>query len=166
MIGRQAKVLTPGDLRRLVSRARKNRFPKRDRVMVLLAVRAGLRAREIANLSWGMVLDANGRIASMIEVRDAIAKRGSGRRVPMHPELKKALLELWHCQTTEDYQPDAVIDRSILEGRGHASQQRRQLVHRHLPGLRRPVGGQKYPPAVASPQNQRPPCGLLQSHRR
>ena len=96
MIGRQAKVLTPGDLRRLVSLARKGRFPQRDRVMVLLAVRAGLRAREIANLSWGMVLDANGHITSMIEVRNSIAKRGAGRRVPMHPELKKALLELWH----------------------------------------------------------------------
>ena len=116
MIGRQAKVLSPGDLRRLVSLARKGRFPERDRVMVLLAVRAGLRAREIAKLSWGMVLDANGRIASMIEVRDSIAKRGSGRRVPMHPELKKALLELWHCQSTEHYQPDAVIIRSLKGG--------------------------------------------------
>ena len=116
MIGRQAKVLTPGDLRRLVSLARRGRFPERDRVMVHLAVRAGLRAREIANLSWGMVLDANGRIASMIEVRDSIAKRGSGRRVPMHPELKKALLELWHCQSAEDNQPDAVIVRSLKGG--------------------------------------------------
>ena len=116
MIGRQAKVLSPGDLRRLVSLARKGRFPERDRVMVLLAVRAGLRAREIANLSWGMVLDANGHITSMIEVRNSIAKRGAGRRVPMHPELKKALLELWHCQSTEDYQPDAVIIRSLKGG--------------------------------------------------
>ena len=116
MIGRQAKVLTPGDLRRLVSLTRKGRFPERDRVMVLLAVRAGLRAREIAKLSWGMVLDANGRIASMIEVRDSIAKRGSGRRVPMHPELNKALLELWHCQSANSTQPDAEIVRSLKGG--------------------------------------------------
>ena len=88
MIGRQAKVLSPGDLRRLLSQAGRGRFPERDRVMVLLAVRSGLRACEIANLTWGMALDPTGRIAPMLEVRNSIAKGGSGRRVPVHPELK------------------------------------------------------------------------------
>ena len=91
MIGRQAKVLTPGDLRRLLALTGRGKFPERDRVMVLLTVRAGLRAREVAGLKWSMVSDANGRIASVVEVRDVIAKRGSGRRVPMHPQLHKAL---------------------------------------------------------------------------
>ena len=69
-------------------------------VMVLLAVRAGLRAREIAHLSYGMVVESNGRIGSMIEVRNDIAKRGSGRRVPMHPQLYKALVDLRRRQPT------------------------------------------------------------------
>ena len=88
MIGRQAKVLSPGDLRRLLSQVARSRFPERDRVIVLLAVRAGLRACEIASLTWGMALDPTGRIAPMLEVRNSIAKGGSGRRVPVHPELK------------------------------------------------------------------------------
>ena len=117
MIGRQAKVLTPGDLRRLLALTNKSKSPERDRVMVLLAVRAGLRAREIAGLTWGRVSDANGRIATMVEVRDVIAKRGSGRRVPMHPQLHKALSTLRARQSAQDLLPDAVVIRS-LRGRG------------------------------------------------
>ena len=116
MIGRQVKVLTPGDLRRLVLLTRKGRFPERDRVMVLLAVRAGLRACEIASLTWGMTLDATGRIALMLEVRNSIAKGGSGRRVPVHPELKKALQALRRRQLADETQPDAVIVRSVKGG--------------------------------------------------
>ena len=69
MIGKQAKVLSPGDLRRLTTVACRGRQPERDRVMVLLAMRAGLRACEIAGLTWAMVVGANGRISQMIEVR-------------------------------------------------------------------------------------------------
>ena len=116
MIGRQAKVLTPGDLRRLLALTRRSRFPERDRVMVLLAVRAGLRAREIAGLTWGMVCDASGRIATMVEVRNVIAKCGSGRRVPMHPQLHKALAVWRDQQPAEHFHPDAVVIRSLKGG--------------------------------------------------
>ena len=88
-------------------------MPERDRVIVLLALRAGLRAREIANLTWGMVYDATGGIGTMIEVHDAIAKRGAGRRVPMHPKLRQALVALRRCQRPEHVEPDAVIVRSL-----------------------------------------------------
>jgi hypothetical protein len=32
-----------------------HRYPERDRVMVLLSVKGGLRAKEIAMVTWGMV---------------------------------------------------------------------------------------------------------------
>ena len=38
-----------------------------------------------------MVLDPGGRVSRSIEINDAIAKKGSGRRVPIHPELREAL---------------------------------------------------------------------------
>ena len=94
MSGKQAKVMSPGDQRRLLAVARRGRLPERDHVIVLLALRAGLRALEIANLTWGMVYDANGHISMVVEVRDVIAKRGAGRRVPMHPKLRQALVTL------------------------------------------------------------------------
>ena len=41
-----------------------------------------------------MVLDARGKVGDTITIRDAIAKKGSGRRVPMHPSLRRALIAL------------------------------------------------------------------------
>lgn len=93
-LGRQAKILSPGQQRRLVAMAGQSGFPNRDRVMVLLGMRAGLRASEIAKLTWGMVLDANGAVATAVDIRSQISKRGSGRRVPMHPQLRTALSSL------------------------------------------------------------------------
>lgn len=94
MLGKQAKVLSQCDIKKLLEVARIGRFRARNRVMVLLAVRAGLRACELANLSWGMVLDANGNVAATLDVRDAISKRRRGRRVPVHPQLFRALHRL------------------------------------------------------------------------
>jgi integrase len=94
MPGKQAKVITTPMLRRMLRRASRSPFPSRDRAMVLLSVKAGLRACEIANLDWSMVLDARGKVAETIAVRDIIAKKGAGRHIPLHPELRRALQAL------------------------------------------------------------------------
>ena len=94
MPGKQAQRITPPMLKRMLRYASRTAFPARDRAMILLSVKAGLRACEIARLDWSMVLEARGRIADTIAVRDAIAKKRSGRRIPMHPDLKRALQAL------------------------------------------------------------------------
>jgi integrase len=96
MSGRQAKVITSPTLRRMLAYVRHTRFPCRDRVIVLLSVKAGLRACEIAKLTWPAVLDARGRVADVIAIEDSIAKKRGGRRIPMHPELRSALQALLH----------------------------------------------------------------------
>jgi integrase len=53
-----------------------------------------LPACEIANLDWSMALDARGKVADAISIRDAIAKKRSGRRVPVHADLRRALRAL------------------------------------------------------------------------
>ncbi|MCC0056772.1 MAG: site-specific integrase [Rhodobiaceae bacterium] len=94
-MGRQpAKVLRPADIRSALRAARRSRHPERNRVMVLLSTRAGLRACEIASLTWQMVLTPRGAIGTIIELPGHAAKNGSGRRIPMHPELKAALYQL------------------------------------------------------------------------
>lgn len=103
MAGRQAKILTEQMVRKAIVKATRSPTPERDRVVVLLSVRAGLRACEIAGLEWSMVCDPRGRIASSIELRDAIAKKGSGRRIPMHPELADALRLLRRTTPIEPY---------------------------------------------------------------
>jgi integrase len=103
MLGRQAKIVSPPTLRRMLAYARRTRQPKRDVVIVLLSVKAGLRACEIAGLEWSMVLTDDGKISDLINIRNAIAKRGSGRRVPIHPDLQRALAELWCVRSSEQY---------------------------------------------------------------
>ena len=90
MPGKQAKLLSAADLNDLLVFASCTRNALRNRVIVLLSAKAGLRAGEIANLTWDMVLDATGRIGGVIELRDSAAKKGSGRIIPMHPDLRAA----------------------------------------------------------------------------
>ena len=94
MSGRQAKLITPALLRRMLNHIRHNQHPERDRVIILLSVKAGLRAGEIAQLDWSMVLNARGGIGDAIAVHDAIAKKGGGRLIPLHPDLAHALKKL------------------------------------------------------------------------
>lgn len=96
MPGRQAKLLSETVIRRALRQVSKRPTAARDRVMLLFSVRAGLRACEIAGLEWAMVTDPRGRIGKVIEVRDRIAKKGGGRRVPIHADLTAALRQYRH----------------------------------------------------------------------
>ena len=91
MAGKQAKILNDSQLAQLLAYARTTRYPLRNRAIVLLSVKAGLRAGEIANLSWDMVLDPSGQISAVIELRDWAAKKKSGRTIPLHDDLATAL---------------------------------------------------------------------------
>ena len=93
-MGTPAKVLAPGEVRRLQARAGRGRHALRNGVIVMLSFNAGLRACEIAGLDWGMVLAPEGRVAQWLMIANGIAKNGSGRRVPMHRELRAALEQL------------------------------------------------------------------------
>ena len=94
MAGRQAKTVSDAVKRKALAAAARSTSPERNQVIVLLSIRAGLRACEIAGLDWTMVLDGDGRLGRSLEVRDSIAKKGSGRRVPLHSELRTALAKL------------------------------------------------------------------------
>jgi integrase/recombinase XerD len=95
MSGRQAKLLSDQHLTNLLRFAQASRYPARNRLIVLLSFKAGLRAAEIANLTWAMVVDATGAIAPVIELHDQAAKNRGGRRIPVHPDLYIALSR-WH----------------------------------------------------------------------
>jgi integrase/recombinase XerC len=93
--GKQAKTLTDAQIARMLREVENSRYPIRDRVMVLLSVRAGLRAKEIALATWGMVLDADGNVGDTLELYDKASKGSkSGREIPLHPELRSALVAL------------------------------------------------------------------------
>jgi len=91
MAGRQAKILHDQQINDLLVFASATRNPLRNKLIVLLSVKAGLRAGEIAGLTWDMVLDPTGEVSQAIELHDCIAKKNSGRRIPVNPALRTAL---------------------------------------------------------------------------
>ena len=110
MPGRQAKMLSEIVIRRSLKTLERRPSFLRDRVIFLLSVRAGLRACEISGLDWAMVVDANGRVNHLLDVRDSIAKKRSGRRIPMHAELRSALSA--YGRTCERVGPVIISQRS------------------------------------------------------
>src|SRR3984893_7421226 len=73
--------------------------PRRNHLILLLSLKAGLRAGEIANLTWDMVVGPTGEIGLVIELRDCAAKKKSGRLIPIDPSLHAALAA-WRKVTT------------------------------------------------------------------
>jgi integrase len=103
MPGKRAKILSIPDLGDLLVYASCTRHPLRDAIIVLLSAKAGLRAGEIANLTWDMVLNATGQISGLIELHDAAAKKCSGRSIPLHPDLSAALVAWRQVAPRSDY---------------------------------------------------------------
>jgi integrase/recombinase XerC len=107
-LGKQAKILTDKQVRAVLAELDTRRYPIRDRVMFLL----GLRAKEIASITWAMVTDAEGEIAAVIALENRASKgKGGGRHIPIHPDLKTALIQL-HRRRGEKARPDFPIIHS------------------------------------------------------
>jgi len=102
---------SPADVRRAISLVAQGRHGTRNKTMILLSVKAGLRAGEIARLTWAMVTDAQGDIGEFIELPGAIAKYGSGRRLPLQQDLRQALMRLRKTTFTVD---EADLETAVI----------------------------------------------------
>src|SRR3989442_2469255 len=86
--GKQAKIVSPTQERAIVGYLETTRYPHRDRVIFFLSMKAGLRAKEIASLTWAMVTDAAGQIGETIQLQNRASKsKTGGRTIPLHPEV-------------------------------------------------------------------------------
>ena len=94
-LGKQAKHLSKAQIEAALGYLARTRYPIRNQLIFLLSIKAGLRAREIALLTWSMVTDAEGRIGRVIVLENAASKGRSGRAVPINNELRRALIA-WH----------------------------------------------------------------------
>jgi integrase/recombinase XerD len=84
--------------------------PERNRVVVLLSFKAGLRAKEIACLTWGMLTDTEGNLTDAMSLTNGATKGTSGRVIPLHPDLKDALVTLHaHELANGPVKPDAFV---------------------------------------------------------
>ena len=93
-LGKQAKTLTKPQIDAVLGYLAKTRYPVRNRVIFLLSVKAGLRAKEIASLKWSMVTDAEGALTDVISLTDIASKGRGGRVIPINKDLKAALMAL------------------------------------------------------------------------
>ena len=95
MQGKQAKIVSPTQERAILGFLETTRYPARDRVMFLLSMKAGLRAKEMASLTWAMITDAEGQIAEALQLQNRASKGTTGgRTIPLHPDLQQALVAL------------------------------------------------------------------------
>ena len=94
-LGKQAKTLTKAQVDAALGYLSNTRHPLRNRAILLLSVKAGLRAKEIARLTWDMVTTSDGDIGTAIHLTNEASKGNSGGRViPLNKELRSALLGL------------------------------------------------------------------------
>ena len=93
-LGKQAKILTKKQIDQLIWYVGTLRHPMRNEVIVMLSVKAGLRAKEIACLTWSMITDADGDIASSIHLTDKASKGSGGRVIPLNMQLRLKLADL------------------------------------------------------------------------
>jgi len=93
-LAKQAKVLSKRQITLTTALLQQTRYPTRNHAIFLLSVKAGLRAKEIASLTWDMVTDAEGNLGTSLHLRDEASKGSSGRVIPLNKELRNALQKL------------------------------------------------------------------------
>ena len=93
MLGKQAKILSDAQIKAVLSYLETTRNSKRDKVIFLLSVYGGLRAKEISNLQISMITGADNSISGVIALEDKASKGRSGRSIPMNKVLQSALTD-------------------------------------------------------------------------
>lgn len=94
---KQAKTLTKNQQDAVLAFLSTTSLPLRNRIIFLFSVRAGLRAKEIAKVTWSMVMNSEGELQDAIFLEDSAAKGRSGGVIWMNKELKNALVEFKTC---------------------------------------------------------------------
>ena len=127
--GKQAKMLTPKQETAVLTSLQTMCSPVRDRVMFLLSIKAGIRAKEIALLTWAMVTDAEGQITHAIALPNKASKgRGGGRLIPLNLTLHAALAAL-HQLRGDEVHPDRPVIASEHGGSLTASSVTKWFFH-------------------------------------
>jgi integrase len=103
-LGKQAKTLSNKQINIMVDYLSRSRLPQRNKLIFLLSVKAGLRAKEIASSRWEMLLKSDGTLSNSIALTNDAAKGMSGREIPLNKTLKKLLEEfLFQEQERKDF---------------------------------------------------------------
>jgi integrase/recombinase XerD len=130
-LGKQAKTLKPGQIDAMLAYLSTTRHAKRNRLIFLLSVKAGLRAKEIAKLTWWMTNDSQGEVAQIIHLLDSASKGNSGRLIPLSQEVRDALID-YRNEVTSFAGPHVISTERSLETSAQAIVNMFQRWYRHL----------------------------------
>lgn len=101
---KQAKILTQSQEKAVLFHIGETRDPIRNKVIFLLSVKAGLRAKEIASLTWDMLIGADGELSDYMALTNQASKgKNGGRKVPLNNLLKEALTELYSIAKSQKH---------------------------------------------------------------
>jgi integrase len=114
-LGKQAKTLTRAQVDAALGYLANTRYPVRNRVILLLSVKAGLRAKEIASVTWDMATDPDGNVGRAIHLRDGASKGRSGRVIPINRDLRESMIAL--RQSSEVARPSPFVVTTERGGR-------------------------------------------------
>jgi len=90
--GKQAKMVSLTQERTMLGSLATTHSPTRDHVLFLLSMKAGLRAKAMALLTWAMVTDAAGHVAEVLHVPNRASKeKTGGRTIPCTPICRRRL---------------------------------------------------------------------------
>ena len=103
-LNKQAKILTNKQQELMLGYLERTRYPLRNKIIFMLSYKAGLRAKEIANLTWLMVCDSEGQLSPEINLINKASKgKQSGRTIPMHKDLAVLLAKLLAEQKKDEH---------------------------------------------------------------
>lgn len=99
-------------------------------MIFMLSAKAGLRAKEIARLTWWMTNDSQGEIGPAICLQDFASKGKSGRVIPLSDEVRNALIE--YRRTVPHAGPFVISTERSLQTSPQAIVNMFQRWYRHL----------------------------------
>ena len=98
---KQAKTLTKAQEKAINSYLGHKRNPLRNQIIFILSIKAGLRAKEIANLKWIHLIGNEGALENNIYLPNIASKGNSGRIIPINSYLKKLLTEQYEIHKSK-----------------------------------------------------------------
>lgn len=123
---KQAKTLSKAQIQMVTRYLGGKRHSKRNIAMFLLSVRAGLRAKELSLVCWKHLVGSDGQLNDYLTLPNTASKGNSGRMVPLHSDLKKALLDLLEVQSKRR---SFTLDQPLAQSQKGGSMDRQVVVN-------------------------------------
>ena len=123
---KQAKLLSQKQVKMVCSFLDSKKHAQRNKVMFLLSVRAGLRAKEVGLVRWSHLVGSDGCLMDELHLPNLATKGNSGRVIPLHKDLKVALEVLFE---TAKRNYTFSLQQTVVQSQKGGSMDRQSVVN-------------------------------------